>query len=270
MSSCLKDQLESGRTALGLGLMYPNPNCIEAMASGWDWIWIDGQHGQMDYATILHAVQMTRAAGVAAITRVPGHSFDIIGPVLDTGTDGLMVPMVNTADQARAIVESVYFPPLGSRSYGGRRVIDIGGRDYYQDANARLTLVAQIETLEAVENAADIAAVDGVDCLFFGPDDMKMRMDLPINTPIDESPELQTAMKQVAEAARESGKVAGCVAGTSAAMTTAVSLGYRLVVGGADIGFLRVAAAAKAAELRAAIGQVEETPGTPDKDDSAY
>lgn len=254
MENMLLAKLRRNEVCLGVGLMYPNPNAIESMGKGWDWVWIDGQHGQLDYAGILHAVQVGRLSGLPSVTRVPGHAPDFIGQVLDTGTDGLMAPMVDAPDMAEAIVRAAYFPPLGARSYGGRRVIDCGGRDYYLSANDQLLVIAQIETPQAVTKAHEIAAVEGVDALFFSSDDMKVRMGIPINTPPDESPELLKLMEQTARAALDAGKIAGCVAASAPALKNAVSLGYRLIVGGADAGFLRTASAAKLEELRAALG----------------
>ena len=256
VKNALLKKLKNGEPTLGVGLMYPNPNCIESMARGWDWVWIDGQHGQLDYATILRAVQVAQGAGIPTIIRVASHEPGLIGMALDTGTEGLMIPMVDTPEQAGEIVKDACFPPLGNRSYGGRRVIDVGGRDYYKTANNDLLLVAQIETLEAVSRAEKIAAVEGIDALFFGPDDMKMRLGLPIDTPINESEELAKAMQTVATAARNAGKITGCVTASAESLRMALSEGYRLLVGGADIAFLRTASASKLEELRSAIRSI--------------
>lgn len=253
MQTTLREKLTRGDTCLGVGLMYPNPNCIESMAKGWDWLWLDGQHGQCAYADILRAVQIAELVGLHTVVRVPGHEPGPIGLVLDTNAEGLMVPMVNTPDEARALVRAACFPPLGSRSYGGRRVIDVAGPEYCLTANDRLVLIAQIETLEAVANAAQIAAVEGIDVLFFGPDDMKMRMGIPINTPMEESSQLLQAMAQTADAALKAGKVPGCVSATPASIRRAADMGYRLIAGGADVGFLKTASAATLTKLRAAL-----------------
>lgn len=249
------EKLARDEVCLGVGLMYPNPNCIEAIGPGWDWLWIDGQHGQFDYATILHAVQVAELTGLDSIVRPPGHAPDLIGQILDTGAQGLMIPIVNTPEQAEAIVKAASFPPLGTRSYGGRRVIDRNGRDYYLTANDKWCLVVQIETMEAVERAHEIAAVEGVDALFFGPDDMKMHMGIPINTPVEQSDKLLQAMETTAAAARNAGKAAGCIAATPAALHRFIDFGYRLIVGGGDIGFLRVTSHAKVRELRQALSR---------------
>ena len=236
--------------ALGLLWAYADPSIVEGMGRGWDWVWLDGQHGRMGDADIVGCVRAADGVGVSPIVRVPGHESGFIGRALDTRPAGVMVPLVNTADEARRIVQAVYFPPLGQRSFGGRRVVDLGGLDYHVSANDDVLLVAQIETPEAVDCAEAIAGVEGVDVLFFGGDDMKLRLGIPMDTPVTESDRLAEAMRATAAAARAAGKWAGCVASTPTALALAMSMGYRLVAGGSDVGFLRTAAAAALTELR--------------------
>ena len=154
----MQNRLRVGEVALGLSLNYPAPGIIECMGAGWDWLWIDGQHGQMDYQSMLQCVRTADACGLAPIPRVSRHEPGTIGPVMDMKPAGILVPMVDTVAQARNIVEAVYFPPLGKRSFGGRRVTDVGGRNYYQTANEDTLLVVQIETPEGAANAEAIAA----------------------------------------------------------------------------------------------------------------
>jgi 4-hydroxy-2-oxoheptanedioate aldolase len=245
----LFDHLRAGKVALGLCNMYPASGIIEGMCPGWDFVWIDGQHGEMDYAACLHAVQAARGAGVETLIRVPGHDHRDLGTLADLGPSALMVPMVDSPEQAELIVQGTRFPPRGNRSYGARRAIDLDGREYYQ---RELMVVAQIETLEAVDAAAEIAAVDGIDALFFGPDDMKLRMGIPVNTPVTDHPRLREALAQTAAAAAAAGIFAGTVAPSAAAAEMVTELGYRILVGGGDIAFLRALAAGRLDELRSA------------------
>jgi 4-hydroxy-2-oxoheptanedioate aldolase len=250
-SNILFDRIRRGEIALGLSNMYPASGIIEGFSKGWDFVWIDTQHGEYGYAETLHSMQAAGACGMPTLLRVPSHETGFIGPMADLAPNALMIPMVDTKEQAQAVVRAAHFPPRGNRSYGGRRVIDLDGRDYYKDRE--MLVVAQVETLESVENAAEIIAVDGIDMLFFGPDDMKARMGLPINTAVNESDRLREAMKRTADAARRAGKWCGCVAVTAPALKMAVELGYQLLVGGADAAFLRTAAADKLKELRSAM-----------------
>ena len=230
MTNTLQQKLKNDVVVLGLNMCFPAAGIIECMGKGWDWLWIDGQHGQMDYRDMLQCVRVADACGLAPIPRVAGHEYGTIGLVMDMKVAGIMVPMVETRQQARDIVSAACFPPLGNRSFGGRRVVDIEGRDYAETANDDSLIVAQIETEKAVEEAEAIAATDGIDVLFFGPDDMKLRSGIPINAGITESDKLARAMEITAVAAKNSGKIAGTVAGNKKSLDLAVSLGYRLIV----------------------------------------
>lgn len=254
----LFEQLRAGQVILGLANMYPAAGIIEGMCKGWDFVWIDGQHGEMSYDSCLRAAQAATATGIDSLIRVPGHDHRDLGMFADLAPAAIMVPMVDSVEQAKGIVQGLRFPPLGNRSYGGRRIIDLHGRNYVQETE--LLVVAQIETLEAAACADEIAAVDGIDLLFFGPDDMKVRMGIPINTPINENDELRKAMAQTATAARNAGKFAGTVAGTTAAAEMVTVLGYQLLMGGGDIAFLRTLAAEKLSALREITASTCETP----------
>jgi 4-hydroxy-2-oxoheptanedioate aldolase len=248
MPNVLFDKIRRGEVVLGLSCMYPASGIIEGMSKGWDFVWIDTQHGQMSYQDALHAMQAATASGVGTIIRVPSHEYGFIGPMMDLAPSALMAPMVDNAEQAKTVVRAAHFPPRGNRSYGGRRVIDLDGRDYYKDRETMI--IAQVETLDSVENASAIINTDGIDVLFFGPDDMKARMGIPINTAITENDQLKQAMKKTADAARKAGKWCGCVGVTGPALKMAVELGYQLMVGGADAAFIRTAASDKITELR--------------------
>ena len=254
-SNRLAKGLRDGKVLLGLCNMYPASGILEGMGKGWDFVWIDGQHGQMGYDSALHAVQTARGVGLETLLRVPGHEYGILGPLADLAPSAIMVPMVNNARDAQTVVDGLRFPPTGKRSYGGRRVIDIGGRDYFRESE--LVVVAQIETPEAVENAEEVIAVEGIDVLFFGPDDMKVRLGLPMTTPTTDNELLQDAMRRTAQAAKKAGKACGCVAPSEASLTMSIDMGYQLVIGGADVAFLRVASAQRLAELRRVIGQAD-------------
>ena len=236
----MREQIESGKAVFGLCNMYPASGIIEGMCKGWDFVWIDGQHGEHDYRSILNACQAARGVGVDVLLRVPSYDCSYLGHYADLNPAALMIPMVNTVHQARAVVQATRFPPLGDRSFGGRRVIDLEGRGYHQDDN--LLIVVQVETMESVDNVEEIIAVDGIDALFVGPDDMKVRMGIPINTPALQHKKLIAAMRRTAEAARNAGKCCGCIAGNADDQRTVLDMGYQFVIAGSDSGFLRSAA----------------------------
>jgi 4-hydroxy-2-oxoheptanedioate aldolase len=234
---------------LGLGINYPASGIIERIGKDWDWLWIDGQHGTLDYHDIIAAVRACDLIGKTSIVRVPGHDQGVIGKTLDMACTGIMVPLVDTPQQAHDIVQAVKFPSIGSRSFGGRRPIDFYGRRYSHSDMAQPLLVCQIETQTGVDNADRIASIDGVDVLFFGPDDLAMRMGMDMDKPFPPGC-FDNALKIVADAARKHSKLAGSVFTTPKSLTAAMELGYSLIVGGSDVAFLATGSSDKSKLLR--------------------
>jgi len=251
---------------LGMCYMYPAPGIIERIGPDWDWVWIDGQHGELGYNDILSAVRACDVIMRPAVVRVSGQSPGDIGKALDTVPAAVMVPMVDNADQARTIVQAAKFPPLGSRSYGGRRPIDRLGRGYPHGQEGEPLLICQIETPTGLDNAEQIAAVEGVDILFFGPDDMRLRLGHRMDGALPAG-FFDDALQRVAEAARAHGKIAGSTFGTPSALARGVEMGYRLIVCTADVMLLAEGSRAKSEMLRDALAglptaSAEETSGT--------
>lgn len=246
------EQLNSG-PRLGLGNMYPVSGLIERIGPDWDWIWIDGQHGELGYTDILAAVRASNLIGKPALVRVPGQEAGPIGKALDTAADAVMVPMVEDADQAGKIVKAAKFAPLGSRSYGARRNIDLFGRAYSHADNPQPLLVCQIENESGFKNADAIAAVDGVDALFFGADDFALERGMPMDQPRPDGC-FDDVLEAVARAAKANGKIAGGVFPSEQALPKAVELGYTLVVGTGDVALLAQGSRAAADRLRTSLG----------------
>lgn len=229
---------EPSEPLLGICICYPSPGIIERIGGEWDWVWLDGQHGQIaGYETSLAMVRACNLVNRPAFLRVPSQDAGWLGLALDTGADAVIVPQVDTPEQAKALVRLVKFPPLGNRSFGGRRPIDLQGRSYVETANSQVKLVCQIESPEAVEKAERIAAVAGVDGLFLGPDDLMLRWGLSMTHPADWG-KLSHAVEAVAKASREQGKSCVCIGATEPALSLYRSLGVTHVVAGSDAGFL--------------------------------
>jgi 4-hydroxy-2-oxoheptanedioate aldolase len=233
----LKEQLTSGAPQLGLCIMYPSPGVVERIGGEWDWVWIDGQHGELGYDDILGLVRACDLVGTPAMVRVPGHEAGPIGKVLDTGAAGVIVPCVDTPEQAQAIVKAAKFPPLGNRSYGGRRPIDLHGRAFSATANDDTLLVVQIESPEAVKNADAIASVPGVDALFLGPDDIMLRRGYAMDQPRSRET-LMPDMEAVATACQRHGKYATMVGFNAEMLQLCLELRYNLIAAGGDVAFL--------------------------------
>lgn len=231
----IREKIQSG-PQLGLCVMYPSPGVIERIGSDWDWIWLDGQHGQIGYSEMLNLVRACDLIRRPALVRVPGHEPANIAMALDAGAAGVIVPCVDTLEQAQSVVNAAKFPPLGKRSYGGRRVIDFQGRGYSDDANDDLLLICQIESPEAIDNADAIAALPGVDALFLGPDDVLLRRGVSMTAPHSKE-SLGADMEAVMNACRKHGKI-GVMVGHGEMLPLCVQMGFSLVVSGGDVPFL--------------------------------
>ena len=246
-----REQLHA-RPLLGLNSMYASAGIVERLGPQWDWCWIDGQHGEWSTHDIVTAVRACDLAGIFSLVRVPGHEPGTIGRVLDTGCHGVMVPMVEDAREAERIVAAARFAPHGKRSYGGRRPIDLYGRSYSHADRPQPIVVCQIETAGGLERVDEIAAVAGVDALFFGPDDVALDRGMPMDQP--RAPDCFDAeMQAVAAAARRHGKIAGGSFAVVEVLRKAVGMGFRLVAGGADAALLVAASTAAVAAARAVI-----------------
>ncbi len=245
----LRPALQSGTPQLGFCIMYPAPGIIERVGPDWDWVWVDGQHGELDYHDMLGIVRACDLVGKPAMVRVPGHAFGPIGLALDMGAAGVIVPVVDTPDQARELVKAAKFPPLGGRSYGGRRPIDLHGRLYSDTANEDTLFICQIESPEAIDNADAIAAVPGVDALFLGPDDVMLRRGYKMNVPRDRQ-SLGKDMEAVSNACKKHGKIAVCVGIGADMLKLNLSCGYQMIVSGGDVAFLANTSKQAAAEAR--------------------
>ena len=244
-------RLKTGQPALGLCTMLPGAGIIERMCPGWDFVWIDTQHGQHDFASVAEGIRAADMLGIASVVRPYSHDPGVLARFADLRPTVVMIPMVNTPAQAREIVGALRFAPAGRRSYGGRRVIDLDGREYYKLGEP--IIMPQIETAEGVRNAPEIAAVDGADILFFGPDDMRVSLGVPINTPVLDDARLRQAAEDVGRAARAAGKLGGSVAVSAPMIEFVRATGYQLFVCGADSSFLGDGAMQRLAEVKCTV-----------------
>lgn len=200
----------------------PGTNLARQMAStGLDWILVDCEHGNIADAQMHESVTAIAAMSVSPIVRIPSTEPWMIKRALDAGAHGVMVPLLETAAQARDIVKAAKFPPLGRRGFGSPfpqaafKGVDTGVQ-YLQEANEGLVTVMQIETKEALANVEEIARVDGVDVLFVGPFDLGNNIGHPyIGTMHDN---LRDAIAKIHKAAHDAGKKSGiyCTSGTQA------------------------------------------------------
>jgi len=235
----LKARLKAGEKLLGAWTMSNSPDNAEVMAqAGVDFILMDHEHGQATLPDAIAQLRAMKGTDCAGMMRVPWNDMIFIKRALDAGIHGVMVPQVNTAEEARAAVAACRYPPRGIRgAAGGTRAASYGGdAGYYDRADEELIVIVQIETPQAVENAAAIAAVDGVDVVFVGPRDMSAALG-KLNKFDD--PELRALIAKVEQATLASGKALGTVAPTAAQVKELFGRGYTFLISGSDLSHLR-------------------------------
>jgi 4-hydroxy-2-oxoheptanedioate aldolase len=175
-----KQGLASGQPQYGLWLGLPDNSAAEiAAVAGFDWLLIDGEHAPFDLRTIMSHLQAMAPYDVAPIVRCVEGSTALIKQLLDIGAQTLLVPMVETAEQAEQLVQAVRYPPQGIRGLGtslarAARWNQVPG--YLKKANDEICLIVQVETANAMKNLDAILAVDGVDGVFIGPSDLSASM----------------------------------------------------------------------------------------------
>lgn len=239
MANSLKARLKAGEKALGAWTLSDSADNAEVLAlSGVDFVMMDQEHGQGQLADAIAQMRAMAATKCVPMVRVPWNDFVYIKRVLDAGVQGVMVPQINTPEEARAVVAACRYPPLGNRgAAGGTRAAAYGfDMGYYARAAEDLIIVVQIETPQAVENAGAIAAVEGIDVVFIGPRDLSAAIG-KLNQFDD--PELKQLLAKAEQAVLKSGKTLGCVANPGPAVKQMFDRGYGFLISGSDLAHLR-------------------------------
>jgi len=236
---------------------FADPALVELLAAPFDFAWIDLEHSALTVADVQVLAIAMRAAGCAALVRLPGTDPERLPAMVDAGIEGVVAPRVETAADAGALATRLRHPPAGQRGFAHRRWSDYGRRLTAEPP----ALIVQIESAAAVGAARDIAAVDGVDALVVGTADLSLDLGLP-PTPV--APELRTAMTAVQEAAAEAGIASGIAAGGKPEeIAPLLAGGSTLLVFAADARLYASAAdaaAAAAARTLSAIVPEQERP----------
>lgn len=245
-----RDALAGDRALLGLWQALATPYTAEICArAGFDWLLFDGEHAPNTIQTLLAQLQAVAAFPVEAVARVPVGEAAVIKQYLDIGFRTLLVPMVDSADQAAALVAATRFPPLGVRGVASATSRASGfGADprYLAAAHRAVALIVQIESRPGLAAIDAIAATDGVDALFIGPADLAASLG-HLGDP--RHPEVQAAIASAFDRIRASGKPAGIFALSEADARERIAQGFSFVSLGTDIGLL----AQGAARLKAAV-----------------
>ncbi len=250
MGGILFDPAARGRPVLGLWCTTGDALVAEALAaSGADYVCLDMQHGASHEGSVLPLLQAVTAGGAVPVVRVPDTRPASIMKVLDAGAAGVIVPLVESAEQAAAAVASCRYPPAGARSYGAFRA-SIAARSADPAVLEQVACVAMIETRAGLDHLEEIAATEGLSGLYIGPSDLSLGLGLAPGS-ID-APQFRQALGEILAACRRHGLVAGihCYDGATAARF--VEQGFGMVTVAVDLRLLRAAVAAELAVARQA------------------
>ena len=250
----LARRLKAGETVYTGWCGLPYPLVTEIVArEGFAAVTIDSQHGLWDTAAIVAAVAAVRQGGAAPVVRVPVGACANISRALDFGAEGIIAPMINTVEDARALAAFAKFPPVGERSWGPHRAMMLGGftdqQVYLAEANNLTVTLAMIETRTALANIDAIAATPGVDGLFLGPSDLSIA--LSNGRTLDPlSKDVDSEIDRIIAAAKKAGKIPGAYCHSAERAAALAKRGMRFIAVGSDMMFLRAGAAAQLKALK--------------------
>lgn len=246
-----KAALADGRTVIGCWLGMAEGYAAEIMGkAGFDWLVIDGEHSPNDLRSIRDQLIALAASPSHPVVRVPIGETWMIKQVLDAGAQTLLVPMVESAEQARQLVRACTFPPLGVRGvgYALARASDFAQiQDYGTTADDQICLLVQVESRAGLAALDDILAVDGIDGVFIGPADLAADMGHIDNMM---HPDVQSTIMQALTRIAASGKAAGILSTQDTMTNAAIAAGARFVAVGLDISMLLATASETAAKWR--------------------
>ena len=240
----VKQKLLRDEAAMGLMMLSADPHVVGvAAAAGFNYVMADLEHTGLTHRELEGVVRAADLAGIVPMTRVAGPDKRDVLAVLETGVRGIMVPAVETVEEAKSVVSAARYSPLGKRGvyyfgynseYGA-----VPPAEHFSGSNEELLIILQIETVKGVENAAEIAAVPGVDCLFIGPGDLSQSLGVPWEF---DHPALWEAVAKTFRATRLYGKIPGMMpVGLDHAERCTVE-GARLLLWGPDLALFQRAA----------------------------
>ncbi|MEQ8307354.1 MAG: aldolase/citrate lyase family protein [Hoeflea sp.] len=214
-------------------------------ACAFEMVTVDMQHGAHDEASAYSSIRAIHARGKPGLFRIPVGRNDLASRALDMGFEGVIAPMINSTDDARAFADAMKYPPLGSRSWGPVRALELHGdktpETYFRSANRETLAIAMIETREAVEALDSILAVEGIDGVFVGPSDLSISWSNGegVNP---HRPDMQDALADIAGKAVEAGKFAAIFAVDPSDVQTFFKMGYRIAALNTDPGAIMAGA----------------------------
>lgn len=247
-----KAALKAGDMQLGCWASFADPFALEMLATAeFDWLVIDGEHAPNDLQTISAQIAVLEGQHSHAVVRIPTGKDWLIKQVLDAGAQTVLVPMVETAEEAAALVRAMRYPPAGIRGAGaaGARASRFGAiKDYVQTANDEVCLLVQVETRKGMDNLGAILEVEGVDGVFIGPADLAADMGFPGNS--DAAP-VKAAIEDMLARINASDKAAGILGTSDEAALRYQKWGAQFLAVAVDVGVFANAMRALSAKWRA-------------------
>lgn len=228
----VKRALKAGQPSVGTWLSLGSITASRFMArAGFSWLTIDIEHSLVDWETATHMFATIADAGCTALARVPANRHDHIKRVLDNGAHGIVVPMVNSRQEAEDAVSAVLYPPQGTRSVGGSvHALNFGtnANDYYEHANEELLIVLQCEHIQSVENADAIFSVPGIDAIFVGPNDLAASMRTKDGKP-PSAQATKEAMDHILKTCKKHGVAPGVHCGSADEVNARIEEGWQFM-----------------------------------------
>ncbi|MBX9451517.1 MAG: 2,4-dihydroxyhept-2-ene-1,7-dioic acid aldolase [Mesorhizobium sp.] len=257
----IKSMWSEGRPILNGWLSIGSPFTAEIMSiQGYDSLTVDLQHGALDYGAMLNMLLALTNSGVTPMVRVPSLEPGIVMKAIDAGAQGIICPLVNTAEQASEFVSYLRYPPVGQRSYGPTRAaFAYGGYDF--KANDQLLALAMIETQQGVDNLEEIAATPGLDGLYIGPSDLTIATQsarLPPGFDRRE-PEMLTLIHRIMEVGKRHGLMTCLHCGEAEYAAEAIRWGFDFTTVSGDSRLLSAAAAQSVRAWKDGVGSAEKS-----------
>ncbi|MBV6632660.1 MAG: 2,4-dihydroxyhept-2-ene-1,7-dioic acid aldolase [Alphaproteobacteria bacterium] len=247
--AALKQRWANGEAVYNAWLGLPDPLVAEIISrNGWETVTIDMQHGLIELASLPKMLQAVGNSGAVPLVRVPWNEPGVIMKALDAGAAGIIAPMINSVDEAKAFADACRYPPAGSRSYGPIRA-GMQAEGYAAKANDHILAFAMIETREAYEAREEIIATDGIDGVLIGPSDLSLSLGFQPGRDPDEA-EVVSAIADIREAAEAAGKLSAIYTITTPAAIRAASEGFSLVIGCNDGAMVTEGAKARLSKLK--------------------
>ncbi len=256
MLNRLKSLIQRGQPAIGSWIGFADPYSVELMADlGFDWLLIDTEHFPLDRQGLRTIIGAMKGSSAVPVVRLASNSLDHFQTALDLGAQGVVVPMINSPEEARLAVEFCRYPPLGRRGFSPTRA-----SHYFQDlecyareANQQIALIVQIETPRAVENIESILAISHVDGIFIGPGDLASFMNLATQT---RHPDVETVVEHLIRNARAHAMPFGLPTWTPEECLSYIKRGACLLTIGSDLSFMANTARANLSGIRNLLEEV--------------